>query len=230
MADLSPETYDSESKGVRAFGRTKGSHFIVMAGSCAVGDNQVQNSLGEKPSRLNLRQELKDSGRLILDGGRYKFTQDIEFNSPSEAASIIWGSNLNGRKVFGIDETPPPSHQLYFQIDSSRAIEGHKKDQHLYVTERDRDLAEKRKKNDNYTCLSCGFQLSIAGRFVIECHHLEPIALGIRETKITDLISLCPTCHRIAHMREPIYSVDEIRKIRTSQSVGSLGRAKDGAD
>jgi hypothetical protein len=214
MTEISAEVFDSESKGARAFGRIRGSQFVVLTGSYAVGDGQVQPSLSEKPGRLTLRENLKASGRLVQDGHRYRFTQDTEFNSPSEAASIIWGSNLNGRLVFGIDEKPQTSHVLYFQIDSPRAIEGYKKDGQLHVAARDRALAEQRKEQDNHTCQSCGFRLSVQGRFVIECHHLEPVALGVRETALADLVSLCPTCHRIAHMREPIYAVEEIRKLR----------------
>lgn len=214
MSDLSVEVFDSESKGARAFGRIRGSRFVVLTGSYAVGDDQIQPSLGEKPGRLILREELKTSGRLVKDGHRYLFAQDTEFNSPSEAASIIWGSNLNGPLVFGIDQKPQTSHVFYFQIDSPRAIEGYKKDGQLYVAARDRALAEQRKEQDNYTCQSCGLRLSVQQRFVIECHHLEPVALGIRETTLADLVSLCPTCHRIAHMREPIYVVEEIRKLR----------------
>lgn len=206
------ETFDSESKGVRASGSVRSQHFVVHAGSYAVGEGQVQHSLGEKPGRLALRQKLIKSGQLIQEGNHYRFTQDIEFNSPSEAASIIWGSNLNGRKVFGIDEAPLSSHILYFQIDSSRAIEGYKKDQQLYVAERDRALAEARKRQDNHTCQACGFRLLVAGRYVVECHHLNPVALGVRETSLSDLVSLCPTCHRIAHMREPVYAVSDIKR------------------
>ncbi|MBK8569876.1 MAG: HNH endonuclease [Nitrosomonadales bacterium] len=51
--------------------------------------------------------------------------------------------------------------------------------------------------------------------YVIEVHHLEPLsATGERETKIEMLISLCPTCHRIAHLRSTPYSVEEIKGIR----------------
>lgn len=212
--EVATETYDSESKGVRAYGSFRSSRFVVHIGSYAVGADQVQPSLGEKPGRLALRQKLIESGQLVQEGSRYRFTQDMEFNSPSEAASIIWGSNLNGRKVFGIDEAPLSSHVLYLQIDSPRAIEGYKKDQQLYVAERDRALAESRKRQDDYICQACGFRLVVEGRFVIECHHVNPVALGIRETSISDLVSLCPTCHRIAHLREPVYTVPDIKKIR----------------
>jgi len=48
---------------------------------------------------------------------------------------------------------------------------------------------------------------------IAACHHLNPIALRERETTIYDLACLCPTCHRIAHMREPIYTVKKVSSL-----------------
>jgi len=211
------EVHESESKSVRASGCSdeKGK-FIILKGSCAVNDAQVQTSLAEKPKRVSLRKELIATGKMVNKAEKYIFTEDVTFNSPSEAASIVWGSNLNGRKVFGLGEELLSSHKLYFDIDSTKAIEGYKKDRVLTVSERDKALVKARKAHDKYTCQACGVHIEIEGKFVIECHHLNPIALGERETKIEDLISLCPTCHRIAHMREPMYSVTEISTIKAS--------------
>ena len=208
------DIYDSESKGVRAQARQDHSGFVVLAGSGAVGEASVQPSLSEKPGRVETRRQLIQDGRLRAEGAKYVFAIDVPFNSPSEAASIVWGSNLNGRKVFGLDDVVAASHVLHFQIDSPRAIEGYKKDQQLYLAERDRALAQKRKELDGFRCQSCGFHLAVGGRHVVECHHLDPISLGQRETRLEDLISLCPTCHRIAHMREPIYAISELKQMR----------------
>jgi len=80
---------------------------------------------------------------------------------------------------------------------------------------RDSILMEKRKIKDEYTCQVCGFYLKDEKASLIDCHHLNPISLGERETSIDDLISLCPTCHRLAHLNssEPL-SIEKIRKIR----------------
>ncbi|HAV1516306.1 TPA: hypothetical protein JG821_004609, partial [Vibrio parahaemolyticus] len=70
---------------------------------------------------------------------------------------------------------------------------------------RDQQLVKQRKELDNYTCQVCDFSLTIEGKSIIECHHLLPLNFGERETKIEDLVCLCPTCHRIAHLRkEPL--------------------------
>lgn len=83
---------------------------------------------------------------------------------------------------------------------------------------RDRKLAEARKKNDNYTCQSCNKQYLVNNKYIIDCHHLNPISLGKRKTKLEDLISLCPTCHRVAHTRVPPYSLKELKDIMEKYS------------
>ncbi len=208
--------HESESKGIRASGYMNGNQFVVIKGSYAVGDTQVTSSLEDKPARKRMREKLIVNRQLIKDGNKYRFEEDVEFNSPSEAASIVWGSNLNGRLVFGLDDTTPKTHKLYYDIENSKAVEGYKVDRVLTVTERNQTLVKQRKEIDNYTCQACGFRLFIGERAVIECHHLDPISLGERETTIDDLVSLCPTCHRIVHMREPIYNIQEISSLAKS--------------
>ncbi len=99
-----------------------------------------------------------------------------------------------------------------YATDHPKALEGYKKDQNLLVGARSASLARERKLRDNYKCQVCGFKLKINGRYVIECHHKYPLsASGERETRLDDLISLCPTCHRIAHTRDEPLTPDEIR-------------------
>ena len=33
----------------------------------------------------------------------------------------------------------------------------------------------------------------------LDVHHLDPIAEGVRETTLADLVVLCANCHRLAH-------------------------------
>lgn len=47
-------------------------------------------------------------------------------------------------------------------------------------------------------CEACGFR-DEDGR-LFDVHHLKPIALGERHTSEHDLVVLCPTCHRSAHL------------------------------
>lgn len=101
----------------------------------------------------------------------------------------------------------------FLDPDSVEAEEGYRKDSSRMTSIRDKELADKRKKMDNYTCQSCENKYLVNNKYVIDCHHLHPINLGIRKTKIEDLISLCPTCHRIAHIRVPPFSLKELQAI-----------------
>ena len=112
------------------------------------------------------------------------------------------------------------ANKQYFSIDSDDALEGYKKDTYIFSTHRNKKIADERKQFDNFTCQSCGFSLSILGKFVIECHHLNPISEhGLVQTTIDDLVSLCPTCHRIAHLRKPPYTPEEISVIQKQKTI-----------
>jgi len=69
-------------------------------------------------------------------------------------------------------------------------------------------------------CKAC--EVDIAQKFgleksIIDIHHLQPIGNTEGPTLYdpsTDLIPLCPNCHRIAHIRRPIpYDLEELRVI-----------------
>lgn len=102
-----------------------------------------------------------------------------------------------------------------FPIDDPRAIEGYKQDRKILSGARNASLANERKYRDGYTCQACKFKLKLNGRYVIECHHRFPIGSGVeRETTLECLVTLCPTCHRIAHTRKEPLDVPEIIEAR----------------
>ncbi|WP_171231011.1 HNH endonuclease [Ruegeria sp. HKCCA6707] len=76
-----------------------------------------------------------------------------------------------------------------------------------------------------YDCTACGKDpRSIYGSAgdIIEVHHLEPLSL-LNEPKPydpkTDLVPLCPSCHRAVHSRRPIpWSIEEIRNFLETQN------------
>jgi hypothetical protein len=88
------ETLSCEIKGLKATGHLTPNGIVVLAGSQAV--------LSERPSSqkypwpLNMRHKLKDEGALIVKTDHLLFTQDVEFSSPSAAASVIHGGHANG--------------------------------------------------------------------------------------------------------------------------------------
>lgn len=71
-------------------------------------------------------------------------------------------------------------------------------------------------------CFICGFdfqtQYGGIGIGVIHVHHLKPLsAIGTVHDvdPITDLRPICPNCHTAIHLREPPFSIDEIRNSLT---------------
>ena len=82
-----------KAKGVKATGYEFSPGFVVLKGSECV--------LAEVPSILNflstLRKDLVKKGVLLLERGRYIFTEDYIFSSPSTAAGVIQGRTANGR-------------------------------------------------------------------------------------------------------------------------------------
>jgi DNA-directed RNA polymerase subunit RPC12/RpoP len=102
-----------------------------------------------------------------------------------------------------------------FDIGDIRAIEGYEIDRVLTTHARSVALVEACKARDGYKCQACGFKLMVHARYIIECHHVNPVALsGEREVSINELVCLCPTCHRIAHTRIAPLSIEEIRRAR----------------
>lgn len=68
------------------------------------------------------------------------------------------------------------------------------------------------------SCLVCGLdpqeRYGCAGG-IIEVHHIQPLSLGEGARPYspeTDLVPLCPSCHRAAHTRRPVpWSPDELK-------------------
>lgn len=77
-------------------------------------------------------------------------------------------------------------------------IEGEKEDFTGYRIRRSSKLARSAKVRDRHTCQACGFYFEDQ---IVHVHHLDPLSEYARpqETKLEDLVTLCPTCHYLAH-------------------------------
>jgi predicted HNH restriction endonuclease len=84
---------------------------------------------------------------------------------------------------------------------------------------RSAELRDAYVKKHGYACSACKIVLSdvygLAAKSLIEVHHLRPLAERQGEadaTTLEELVGLCPNCHRVAHRRTPVYSVQEIKE------------------
>lgn len=81
-------------KGAEARGHRTPDGFVVLEGSTAV--LQERKSARKWAYVVALRDKLIADGTLVQKDGFYRFTRDVEFSSPSAAASVIEGGSANG--------------------------------------------------------------------------------------------------------------------------------------
>ena len=81
-------------KGAEARGHRSPDGFVVLEGSTAV--LQERKSARKWAYVVALRDKLIADGTLVQKDGFYRFTRDVEFSSPSAAASVIEGGSANG--------------------------------------------------------------------------------------------------------------------------------------
>lgn len=103
------------------------------------------------------------------------------------------------------------------KLTDEEVEEGYLQDRKVRFKQRNRNIIRKRKEIDNFTCQVCGFRLEINGKFIIDCHHTNPLSGSSTTTKthIDDLICMCPTCHRISHTRKFPLTIEEIKVFLT---------------
>ncbi|MFM9872972.1 MAG: HNH endonuclease [Fimbriimonadaceae bacterium] len=82
--------------------------------------------------------------------------------------------------------------------ENAAELEGAREEFSGYRILRSAKLVKAAKKRDRYTCRACRFHFE---NQIVHVHHLDPICEyeSPRETKIEDLVTLCPTCHYLAH-------------------------------
>lgn len=97
-------------------------------------------------------------------------------------------------------------------VDLEVALEGESDERRTKLIKRATWLADKfirdRMKLGNLACDACKFYpqshpdiTGISARSYFDVHHRNPLAEGKRLTGIEDFALLCPTCHRIEHLR-----------------------------
>lgn len=82
--------------------------------------------------------------------------------------------------------------------EDAAELEGDKEEVKGYRILRSAKLVKAAKTRDRYTCRACRFHF---GDQIVHVHHLDPLSEYKRpkETKLEDLVTLCPNCHYLAH-------------------------------
>lgn len=142
------EYFKLESKGIEASGyQTQDGKFMVLKGSFAVGDSQLapefSKSLKKRYKDYKTKRDALIATKKLEKSKKsqgYEFTENVEFSSPSQAASIILGSNENGILKFGIGKKNPVNRQKNLEANATKAIE---------VYRQDENITQKRQEEDN---------------------------------------------------------------------------------
>jgi predicted HNH restriction endonuclease len=119
-----------------------------------------------------------------------------------------------------VDETDDDDDIGNFQNEGKQAYRKHKVRERKPKVRADK-LAEVIQKFGRPICESCDVEIEPLygtphGR-VYECHHLVPLhASGEVQTVPSDVVLLCPTCHRAAHWTKPWPTLDEMRALHHS--------------
>lgn len=103
-------------------------------------------------------------------------------------------------------------HQMIDRDLALLALEGHSNERLTMIRKRSRlllaDFLRQREKENSFQCDCCGFdpsdlskKLKVSKRSFFDIHHKDPLAEGVRLTSINDFALLCPTCHRIEHIK-----------------------------
>ncbi|MBL0128413.1 MAG: GIY-YIG nuclease family protein [Flavobacteriales bacterium] len=88
------EVFTCEIKGLKATARLTPNGMVVLKGSQAVLTERPSSQ--KYPWPIQMRQKLKDEGALSVMKDYLEFAKDVEFTSPSAAATVVHGGHANG--------------------------------------------------------------------------------------------------------------------------------------
>jgi len=157
-----------------------------------------------------------------LDGGKYYYHMRIS----GEASSFYL--QLQGRekveitgyrlKILGTGIYVSPSLDDV-DIHTLAATEGRRRLILHLQRERNQTIVRKKKKQAaSFDCEVCKFSFgcygSVASNYC-EVHHLLPLSEveNTTQTRMEDLAILCANCHRVVHLHNPPYTLDEVRRM-----------------
>lgn len=105
-------------------------------------------------------------------------------------------------------------------VHESEATEGTRRLVLHLERERNQTLVRQKKMQaSSLSCEACGFSFEKtygdAAAEYCEVHHLVPLAASppSRKTRLQDLAVLCSNCHRVVHLRNPPFTLEELREM-----------------
>jgi 5-methylcytosine-specific restriction protein A len=122
------------------------------------------------------------------------------------------------------DPAPPTGDAAPEGILIYRRHRLRERDPHL----RARKLRHVREAGERPSCEVCGLIPELvfgqSGASVLECHHLTPLRLGERTTRLTDIALVCANCHRALHGSGLLTTPDQLRAKLPASFVAGTGR------
>lgn len=115
-------------------------------------------------------------------------------------------------------KTGPVPAEYWVWETSDGVVEGKRYLAEIQRLTRNQAIANQCKRRDNFTCQVCGMWLVVERKCIADCHHIAPLSQKGKDNKkitcVDDLVTLCPTCHRIAHTQTEPLDVAAIKRIR----------------
>ena len=159
----------------------------------------------------------------LFDANGYVFfaTEDEYRNSPHLRIGKLIGIRKPGISAFPeyvrvIDSNLSPD--LDVDIHSVVATEGQRRlVLHLQRERKPSIVRKKKAQAATLDCEVCGFSFSraygSAAERYCEVHHLLPLSEveGTTKTRLEDLAILCANCHRVVHLQNPPYTLNQVR-------------------
>lgn len=87
-------------KNARAVGTVTDEGFVVFRGSTALKGTVPSLT----PGYIAMKTELEANGKLVEAGELLRFANDVLFKSPSAAAGVVYGNNVNGREAWRTED------------------------------------------------------------------------------------------------------------------------------
>jgi 5-methylcytosine-specific restriction enzyme A len=162
----------------------------------------------DEPAFRRLYQSQSATLRLLDDEAREAIA-DLEIAQTH--ATNAWIA-IEDEIVMAEGSDIPPEVQRAIARDLAGALEGETEERRAKIKKRAAWLANRfaseRRRLGRLVCDDCAFDpraLPDAGRIkarsCFDVHHTSPLDEGTRYTTTADFALLCPTCHRIAHLR-----------------------------